>query len=92
MLFRSIPPSVYSSSGPTNPTVYQGFFNTASEFTSATSPGTATANTPPGFVFARSFGQTLSVLLGSTQFIPPTSQGGFFPVGVGGPINVNTDQ
>jgi hypothetical protein len=88
----TIPPSVYSSSGPTNPTVYQGFFNTASAFISSTSPGTATANTPPGFVFARSFGQTLSVLLGSTQFIPPTSQGGFFPVGVGGPINVNTDQ
>jgi hypothetical protein len=42
--------------------------------------------------FARSFGETLSVLLGSTQFNPPTYQGGFFPVGVGGPINVNTDQ
>ena len=90
----AIPPSVYSSSGPTNPTVYQGFFNTASAFISPASPGTATANTPPGFAFARSFGQTLSVLLGSTQFNPPTSSGGFFPgaPGVGGPINVNTDQ
>jgi hypothetical protein len=95
----TIPSSTYSTQGPTNPTVYQGFFNTASGFVSTTSPGTATANTPAGFVFARSFGQTLSVLLGSTQGAiaatssnPPTSQGGFFPVGVGGPINVNSDQ
>jgi hypothetical protein len=90
----AIPPSTYSTGGPTNPTVYQGFFNTASAFISSASPGTATANTPPGFAFARSFGQTLSVLLGSTQFNPPTSSGGFFPgaPGVGGPINVNTDQ
>ena len=95
----TLPPSTYSSSGPTNPTVYQGFFNTASGFISSTSPGTATANTPAGFAFARSFGQSLSALLGSTQGAiatstsnPPTYQGGFFPVGVGGPINVNTDQ
>ena len=88
----TIPPSVYSATGPTTPTVYQGFFNTASAFISSASPGTATANTPPGFMFARSFGETLSVLLGSTQFNPPTYQGGFFPVGVNGPINVNTDQ
>jgi hypothetical protein len=93
----TIPPSVYSSSGPTNPTVYQGFFNTASAPIAATStapasPGTATANTPPGFMFARSFGQTLSVLLGSTQFNPITYQGGFFPEGVGGTIRANTDQ
>ena len=81
----TIPPSTYSTSGPTNPVVYQGFFNTAGT-------GTATANTPAGLPFARSFGQTLSVLLGSTQFNPPTFQGGFFPVGVAGPINVNTDQ
>ena len=41
---------------------------------------------------ARSFGQSLSVLYGSTQ--PDTYTGGFFPAspGVGGPINVNTDQ
>jgi hypothetical protein len=88
----TIPSSTYSTQGPTNPTVYQGFFNTASGFVSTTSPGTATANTPAGFVFARSFGQSLSALLGSTQFNPPTYQGGFFPVGVSGPINVNTDQ
>jgi hypothetical protein len=88
----TLPASAYSSSGPTNPTVYQGFFNTASAFISSASPGTATANTPAGFVFARSFGQSLSVLYGSTQ--PDTYTGGFFPAspGVGGPINVNTDQ
>jgi hypothetical protein len=88
----TIPSSTYSTQGPTNPTVYQGFFNTASAFISSASPGTATANTPAGFVFARSFGQSLSVLYGSTQ--PDTYTGGFFPAspGVGGPINVNTDQ
>ena len=80
-----IPSSTYSASGPTTPLVYQGFFNTA---------GTATASgsTPAGFTFTRSFGQTLSVLLGSTQTNPITYQGGFFPVGVNGPINANVDQ
>jgi hypothetical protein len=81
----TIPSSIFSPSGPTNSVVYQGFFDTAGT-------ATASANTPAGFAFARSFGQVLSVLLGSTQTNPPTYQGGFFPVGVGGPINVNTNQ
>jgi hypothetical protein len=81
----SIPSSVYSTGGPTTPTIYQGFFNTAGA-------GTASANTPAGMAFARSFGQVLSVLFGTTQINPPTYQGGFFPVGVSGSINVNTDQ
>ncbi len=81
----TIPVSTYPTSGPTIPLVYQGFFNTAST-------GTATANTPAGLAFVRSFGQTLSVLLGSTQTNPITYQGGFFPVGVSGPINANNDQ
>jgi hypothetical protein len=81
----TIPSSIYSTGGPTTPTIYQGFFNTAGA-------GTASANTPAGMAFARSFGQVLSVLFGTTQITPPTYQGGFFPVGVSGSINVNTDQ
>jgi hypothetical protein len=62
-----------------SPTVYQGFFDTAGS-------GTATANTPAGFTFARTFSQVLTVLYGSTT--PSTYQGGFFPNGVAGSINV----
>jgi len=62
-----------------SPTVYQGFFDTAGS-------GTASANTPAGFTFARTFSQVLTVLYGSTT--PSTYQGGFFPNGVAGSINV----
>jgi hypothetical protein len=81
----TLPASVYSSTGPTTPTVYQGFFNTAGT-------GSATANTPAGVAFTRSFGQVLTVLYATTLTNPPTYQGGYFPVGVAGSINVTTDQ
>jgi hypothetical protein len=67
-----------------SPAIYQGFFNTAGAATSS-------ANTPPGFAFARSFQQILAVLY---NYNPTTSgdstqnaSGGFFPYGVSGPIN-----
>ena len=65
-----------------SPAILQGFFNTAGT-------GTSTANTPPGFAFARTFSQVLGVLygFGTAQGIQ-SNIGGFFPVGVGGNINV----
>ena len=69
------PAAVPSSS----PTMYQGFFNTAGS-------GTGNANTPSGFAFARSFSQVLAVLYANTTI--QTTQGGFYPVGVSGNINV----
>jgi hypothetical protein len=69
----------------TSPAIYQGFFNTAGAGT------TGATSTPAGFAFARTFQQVLAVLYGynSTNNIISTQnyQGGFFPVGVSGPIN-----
>jgi hypothetical protein len=69
----------------TSPAVYQGFFNTAGAGT------TSSTSTPQGFAFARTFQQVLAVLYGynSTNSIISTQnyQGGFYPVGVSGPIN-----
>jgi hypothetical protein len=65
--------------------LYQGFFNTAGAGT------TSATNTPPGFAFARTFQQVLAVLYGynSTNSVIATQnyEGGFYPVGVSGPIN-----
>ena len=78
-----------SATGPsaiagTSPAIYQGFFNTAGAATSS-------ANTPPGFAFARTFQQILSVLYGynPTNSVISTQnyEGGFYPVGVSGNIN-----
>lgn len=78
-----------SATGPsavagTSPAMYQGFFNTAGGATSS-------ANTPPGFAFARTFQQVLAVLYGynSTNSVISTQnyQGGFYPNGVSGQIN-----
>lgn len=73
-----------SASGPqtvanSSPTIYQGFFDTAGS-------GTSSANNPAGFAFARNFSQVLSVLYTSTA--TGTYEGGFYPVGVTGSINV----
>jgi len=59
--------------------VYQAFFNTAGG-------GTSSASTPPGFAFARTFSQVLAVLYNSAAI--QTFEGGFYPVGVSGNINV----
>ena len=69
-------PSTLSKS---SPAVDQGFFDTAGA-------GTSSANTPPGFAFARTFSQALAVLYGSA--VVQTFQGGYYPVGVSGNINV----
>jgi hypothetical protein len=78
-----------SATGPsaipgTNPAIYQGFFNTAGS-------NTASANTPSGFAFAKTFQQVLAVLYGynstNSAFATQNYEGGFFPVGVSGPIN-----
>jgi len=69
-------PSTLSKS---SPAVDQGFFDTAGA-------GTSSANTPPGFAFARTFSQVLAVLYGSA--VIQTFQGGYYPVGVSGNINV----
>jgi hypothetical protein len=61
------------------PTVYQGFFDTAGAASSS-------AATPPGFAFARTFSQVLAVLYASNTL--NTFEGGFYPVGVSGNINV----
>jgi len=63
----------------TSPSVYQGFFDTAGS-------ATATSLTPVGFAFARTFSQVLQVLYGSTA--TSQYQGGFYPNGVSGSINV----
>jgi hypothetical protein len=73
-----------AAAGPTavpssSPTIYQGFFDTAGS-------ATASANTPAGFAFARTFSQVLSVLYGGVD--SNSNAGGFFPVGVAGNINV----
>jgi hypothetical protein len=73
-----------AAAGPTavpssSPTIYQGFFDTAGT-------ATASANTPAGFAFARTFSQVLSVLYGGVD--SNSNAGGFFPVGVAGNINV----
>jgi hypothetical protein len=53
------------------PAFYQGFFETAGS-------GNATANTPPGFTYARTFSQVLAVLFANNT--PGTYDGGFYPV------------
>ncbi len=79
-----------SAAGPaaisgSSPAVYQGFFNTA---------GAATSNgsTPAGFAFARTFSQVLQVLINynASNSIDANQnfEGGFYPVGVNGVINV----
>ena len=60
-----------------NAALYQGFFETAGT-------GNATANTPPGFAYTRTFSQILGVLYTSNN--PSTYNGGFYPVGVSGTI------
>jgi Ferritin-like domain len=65
-----------------SPAILQGFFSTAGAATS-------TANTPPGFAFARTFSQVLAILYGGgTATGIQSNIGGFFPVGVSGNINV----
>ena len=63
--------------------ISQGFFNTAGS-------ASATANTPAGFAFTRTFQQVIAVLLNtnSTNAIVATQnyQGGFYPVGISGNI------
>jgi hypothetical protein len=76
-------PAISPSGGPvpipgTSPSVYGGFFDTASSFTSS-------ATNPAGSTFARTFSQVLAVLYGST--VAQTYEGGFFPNGVSGNIN-----
>jgi hypothetical protein len=65
--------------------LYQGFFNTAGAATSGST------STPPGFAFARTFQQVLAVLYGynatNSNIATQNYEGGFFPVGVSGPIN-----
>jgi len=77
-----------SATGPTpiagtSPAIYQGFFNTAGSATSS-------ANTPPGFAFARTFQQILAILYGynatNSQIATQAYEGGFFPYGVAGNI------
>jgi hypothetical protein len=68
-----------------NPPSYQGFFDTANA-------ATASANSPAGVLFNRSFGQVLAALYNynSTTFPTDPSQnyeGGFFPGSVSGAIN-----
>jgi hypothetical protein len=63
----------------TSPSVYGGFFDTAGG-------ATLSANNPAGSTFARTFSQVLAALYANTT--PQTYQGGFFPNGVGGNINV----
>ena len=67
-----------------SPSIYQGFFNTAGAATSS-------ANTPPGFAFARTFQQILAVLYNYNATTSGNStqnfSGGFYPYGVSGPIN-----
>jgi hypothetical protein len=64
----------------------QGFFDTAG--TAASS-----ANNPAGSAFARTFQQVLAILYGYTPGTTVSTQnyeGGYFPVGVSGPINSAT--
>jgi hypothetical protein len=79
-----------SASGPsslsgTSPAIYQGFFNTAGAGTSSST------STPAGFAFAKTFQQVLAVLYGynatNSGISTQNYEGGFFPVGVSGPIN-----
>ncbi len=63
---------------PPNP-VYQGFFDT-------TGSTDATAQTPAGLAFARTFSQVLAILYNNSA--TSTYEGGYFPVGVAGSINV----
>jgi hypothetical protein len=62
-----------------SPAEYQGFFAT---------PGSSNASStsPAGFAYARTFSQVLGVLYGNTAI--STYEGGFFPIGVAGNINV----
>jgi hypothetical protein len=69
------PSAVPGANAPLN----QGFFNTAGS-------GTASANNPAGFAFARNFSQVLGALYGNT--LPTDGAGGFFPSGVSSPISV----
>jgi hypothetical protein len=61
------------------PAVYQGFFAT---------PGShnASSTTPAGFAYARTFSQVLAVLYANNA--TSIYEGGFFPIGVAGNINV----
>jgi len=79
--------AVLAAAGPvidptSSPAVYQGFFAT---------PGSSNASstTPAGFAYARTFSQVLSILYANNTTNPPIYEGGFFPVGVAGGINVN---
>jgi hypothetical protein len=65
-----------------SPAVYQGFFATAGS-------GNASSSNPAGFAYARTFAQVLSVLYANNNTNPPIYEGGFFPTGVAGNINVN---
>jgi len=62
-----------------SPPVYQGFFATAGT-------NNATASTPAGFAYARTFSQVLAVLYGGTA--TGTFEGAFYPEGLSGNINV----
>lgn len=69
--------------GTSSSPIYQGFFNTAGS-------ANASANTPAGLAFTRTFSQVLDVLLNTnpSNAIVTTQnyQGGFYPVGVSGTI------
>ena len=62
-----------------SPAVYQGFFATAGS-------GNASSTSPAGFAYARTFSQVLQVLYANNA--TSIYEGGFFPVGVAGNINV----
>jgi hypothetical protein len=76
--------AVLAAAGPvidptSTPAVYQGFFAT---------PGSnnASSTTPAGFAYARTFSQVLAVLYANNA--TSIYEGGFFPIGVAGNINV----
>jgi hypothetical protein len=71
-------PSLVPTANPPQPSVNQGFFNTAGA-------NSSNGANPPGFAFARTFSQVLAVLYANTT--PATKTGGFFSVGVNGKIN-----
>ena len=78
--------ALLAAGGPTavpntsNPTIYQGFFNTASA-------ANATVTTPAGFAFPRTTSQTLIILYSNYTTVPPVlaysgdgrTGGGYFP-------------
>jgi len=89
VLPADIGPGVAKTGPALNPTglspspLYQGFFDTAGA-------ASASANSPAGSAFARTFQQVLAILYNyspSDTAATQTYEGGFFPVGVGGNIN-----